>query len=400
MVRKKRSLATSVLLWSGCLAHGQTPLCAGMLHGPTISDVGAASCVYDVASDAAIITFNRAAVLDWERVSQSSGSSLSFQFLPHVGNATVLNRLSVLNARLGDHRFGGSLASNGRVVILSPQTGVSLSGDITVGELVTVVSEVAPAGELALLEGGQSVDFIVDLGSQSSPTTRLLTVANAEITSTSGDVVLGAARSTNVLSSTRIVSEGATRIFSGNQVRYEASSSSGEGIEPLSGNLSNAVLQSGTIDAGSDVEISAAETGQILVSGPLTANEGNGRIFLRVNHGTIDLGSNVILAGTLESTGAFESTLFEGNEGDTPATSSPSVGLFPALRSGDATDAKAKRSKAVKVFQGAPVVASSEASQSSSGSNEKVARQRNASENALVRRSGFFGLRSAKVSKR
>lgn len=396
----KQSVSASILLASSGFLPGQTPLCAGLVNGPTIADPTAASCVYDAAADAAVITFNREVVLDWQRVDQRPGSSLTFNFNSNVENATVLNRLGILNPRLGDHRFAGTLTSNGRVVILSPQTGVSLSGTITAGEFVTVVSEISPEGERALLQGDQAVDFAVDLSANPTATTRLLTVSNAQITSTSGDVVLGAARSTNILSTSSINSAGATRVFSGNRVNYDPAGNNDEQITPLPRNQSNAVLQSGSIASGTDVEISAADAGEILVSGPISARNGNGRIFLRVNNGTIDVGSNVILAGTLETTGAFQSVLFEGNEGDTPATNSPSVALFPSLRKGSALNRKDERSKSVQVFQGAPVVASSEASRQQGSRKQRVAQQKKKSSGALVQRSGFFGLRSAKVSKR
>lgn len=391
-----------LLLASAVPLLSQTELCPGMDHGPTILNPSTASCVYDAVNDSAVITFNQETVLDWARVDQRPSSSLTFNFVPGLGNASVLNRLGRLTGRDRTHRFDGVLNSNGRVVILSPESSVSLTGDITASELVAVVSETNPAGETALLQGDQAVDFIVNL---SGSTTRLLTVSDASITSTEGDIVLGAARSTNILNSnlqpSTLTSAGSTRLFSGNRVRYDPSSNNSEKITPLPNNASNAVLQAGTIESGADVEISAADAGQILLDGSISANNGDGRIFLRVNNGTIDLSPNAILAGTLETTGTFQSVLFEGNEGDTPGTSSPSVGLFPSLRKGSATNREEARSKPVKVYQGAPVIANAEVTRTQSNSTQQAASaEKKKNDRALVQRSGFFGLRSAKVSKR
>lgn len=389
-----------------CHGQAQTPLCPGMPNGPTIADPALASCVYDATNDAAVITLNGNTVLDWQRVRQSSDSSLAFNFPVGVTGATVLNRLGSLN--LGRiHQFDGALTSNGRVVILSPDTGVNLAGVVSVGELVAVVHEVSPVDEAALLQGNQPVNFIVDLPTFS--TTRLLTVSNAQITSTSGDVVLGAARGVNIFNTssqqTTITSAGATRIFSGDRMSYEPSSSRAEKITPLSGNQNSFVSHSATINAGTDVEIRANETSQLLITGPITANDGAGRIFLRVDNGRIDLNPEADLAGTIDSTGAFASALFETNEGDTPGTSSPSVGLFPSLRKESATDRKSKRTEPVKVFQGAPVTASAEVSRSSRKqsrptSRQTLAKQGAPNQGALVQRSGFFGLRSAKTTEK
>ncbi|WP_308989676.1 hypothetical protein [Roseibacillus persicicus] len=395
-----------VLMSAIATGEGQTPLCPNMPSGPTIVDPTMASCIYDAANDAAVITLNGNAVLDWRRVRLTPESSLTFNFSSDTNGGTVLNRLAPLN--LGrTHQFNGTLTSNGRVVILSPSSAVSLSGVITADELVAVVHEVNPAGEAALLQGNQAVDFAID--STASSTSRLLTVSNARITSTGGDVVLGAARGVTIANTssrpTTITSAEATRVFGGSRINYDPSKTTGEKITPLPGNENSFVSHSGTITAGSDVEIRASESSQLLITGPISANHGQGRIFLRVDDGRIDLNPNANLAGTLETTGTFASALFETNEGDTPGTSSPSVGLFPSLRKENATDRKSKRSEPVKVFQGAPVTASAEASRKSkppsqANSRSELAKQNQGNKRALVQRSGFFGLRSSQAQEK
>lgn len=398
-------LGFGVILITSVTLSAQTPLCPGMTNGPTIVDPTAATCVYDAANDAAVITLNREAVLDWSRVNQGSDSSLTFTFDQGVSNPSVLNRLGTLNPRLGDHRFEGNIQSNGRVVFLSPETGVLLSGDITVGELVAVVNETTAAGEAALLNGGQAVDFHVDL--PAAPTTHLLTVRDGQITSTQGDVVLGAARSTTILNSniaqSNIQSAQATRLFSGNHVRYDPGASGREKVSSLSNNEDNNVIHGGTIVAGTDIEMRAGDGGQISVDGFVSAQGGNapyGRIFLRVTDGTIDLQDNAVLVGIVQTTDELGSTILVPNEGDSPGLSNPSVSLFPSLRKGSANDLTGERTKEVRVIRGSPVSASGSASRASSEGNKATAKKEKKSQRALVKRSGFFGLRSAKVSKR
>lgn len=386
------------------VAQGQTPLCAGMANGPTIVDTTAASCVYDAATQSAVVTLNRDTVLDWERVDQRAGSSVTFQFITGANGGTVLNRLGALPNRQR-HVFDGALSSNGRIVILSPTSEVKIGGSITASEVVAVVSDTSAAGELALLQGGQSVLF-EDTAAVGTAGGRLLTLSGGTVTSTSGDVVLGAGQLVNLSprggAGGTVNSAGATRVFSGSSVSYNPTSTTGEALTPLPMNESNAIFHTGAVTAGSDIEMRVGDGGQLLVTGALDADAGAGRIFLKVKNGEIDLNPNANLAGILETSGTLRSLLYEGSESDTPGARSPSVSLFPSLRKDGAAGRRGERSESVKVIEGAPVVASSQARRKAPQATSQTAQaaKPRRSGKALVQRSGFFGLRSAEVSKR
>ncbi|MBK1832538.1 hypothetical protein [Roseibacillus ishigakijimensis] len=399
----KPSLRTALLLAAFAVAvllatkvGAQVELCPGMPNGPLISNPAEASCVYDASSHSAVVTFNQATVLEWPQLRQGAESEMTFTFPTAVSNATVLNRLGRLsNGQM--HRLDGTLRSNGRVIFLSPHAGLSLAGDLQAREFVAVASGVSASGIDGLLAGDTEVVFEPSGGTQGGG--QLLTVSNARIEATGGDVVLGAARgviiSNTVSRPSLIVSQEATRIFAGDGMRYDPTISGGEQLSPVVGSRASVVSHSGRITAGTDVEIRGSESSELLITGPISAGEG-GRIFLRVSEGRIDLNPQATLAGTLESTGSFSSLLLEGSSGDTPGASNPATSLFPSLRKEGATDRSGGRTKAIKVHRGAPVVANAgfRREEQARGNRERVrAAAEGQRRQTLVQRSGFFGLR-------
>ncbi len=218
--------------------------------------------------------------------------------------------------------------------------------------------------------------------------------------STSGEILLGASDGVLISNTSQrqseINSSEASRIFSGDQIQYDPTTNSPEKLSPQVGHESSFVLHSGQISSGTDIEIRANDQSQLLITGDLSADHGFGQIFLRVDSGRIDLNGDATLAGTLRTSGSFQTLLVEGNEADTPATKSPSIGQFPSLRKTGQRGSGSKRTQAVRVYQGAPVTASAQANRTSHQQQSKTNKTNQQPRRSLAQRSGFFGLRGTR----
>jgi filamentous hemagglutinin family protein len=283
----------------------------GCPGGPQLLTPGTATC--EVIGGATVVSLNDHTVIRWDSFSLPAGQEMQFNFLNP--QHTVVNRVTGGGTTL----IGGTLNSNGNVVILAPNSWLLFrpTAQVTAGSFTASGLDAEPA---QFFDGRREIEFHAT--PQSNPTT----VIRGRITTTKGDVVM-VGRELQVVGD--IDAAGSVGAVTGERVTYRTdspeSSATGGGGQ---------IIQGGAIRTGGDIAFVSQQA--ISMTGEMRAGGGQGRFFAKVNDdGNILIGN----AGLeIHARSAKFSVKPEGEvafippaEGDNPGTLAPALNEFPSL---------------------------------------------------------------------
>jgi hypothetical protein len=250
------------------------------------------------------------------------------------------------------------------------------------------------------LLNGEGADFV---GAH-----RDLVVADGSIVTTGGDLILAGrnvhnrARSLPETQAPELVAgNGSVRLFGGENFRLLPGGR--ERLEALPGSPQGSVSSSKGIRASQDVEIAA--TAAIANSARITANNGGGRVYLRVSDPggkIINEAGGFINGFIIPSQQVSNSGRIEG-DGDSPSPLSTGISRFRIPPKPGSSDTPGKT---VVRFENAPTAGSASAQRDRSDAGAGAARRTARSEMAsnagtpLARASSFFGMRGGAGAQR
>ncbi len=308
----KRSRPTSAVL--SALAAAVLPL--GAQEDFCASPIGVSHLVSGVASCEVVggTTFVEVAdnsVLHWDSFNLQANHELEFNFAD--------SRQTVVNRALGPSPtfIGGRLTSNGKVVVLSPDSWLEFREGASV-RAASFTASGLQADNAQFFGPSRTREF--QATARSNPTTRI----QGTITTTEGDVLL-VGRELRITAA--IDAAGAITAVSGERVTVEPGKP--EATVTVGGRQ---VTQTGVIRAGRDIEIvSQLKVG---LAGELSPGQGRGRVFVRVaENGRILADPSVTVRGRTEFSVPIEGSIaiIDPDEGDNPGARSPAVNELPLL---------------------------------------------------------------------
>jgi len=372
----------------------QTPLCGAHPGNPELV-WGSATCAYHEVNGIGqtLISLDQASVIRWDHLAlQAPQSGLVFNWAgPQGGDAMVVNRVTGGDPAAGFvHTVAGTIEfPGGDVVVVNPNSVLQVTGEVTAGAVILSTHDLSASQQSALLSG-QAAEFteaMLPMG-----------VFDAEITATGGDVILGAQQ---VTVSSQLpgsgddaaqvaAPSGAVRVFAGRSFRLETSGD--ERLTSLASGGSGGITLSRTLKAGEDVELHAVRG--ISNAGIIEADEGRGRVFLRVDDGNGRIDNDGLILGTPEANIAItNSGRIEPDEGDAPSAVSTGISRFPALQ----RPGQAATGRRVVVYESAPPVGSASAGRDRANESRRA---RLARTGILARGRSFFGVRGGSSARK
>ncbi len=283
----------------------------GCPSGAKLLTPGTATC--EVVGGATIVSLSDNTVIQWNSFSLPAGQEMQFNFLNPQN--TVVNRVTGTGTTL----IGGTLSSNGNVVILAPNSWLLFrpTAKVTAGSFTASGLDAEPT---QFFDGGREIEF------HATPQTNPTTVIRGQITTTDGDVVM-VGRELQVIGN--IDAAGSVTAVTGEQVTFQRNSPTHS--ETTGGKQ---IIQGGVIRAGGDIAFISQEA--MSMTGEMTAGNGNGRFFAKVNDdGNILIGNAglVIHARSMKFSEKPEGEVafIPPAEGDNPGALSPALNEFPSL---------------------------------------------------------------------
>lgn len=313
------SLAVLLVLAAGLLPlHAQEDFCHSPIGESRLLTPGTATC--EVVGGATIVSLSDNTEVSWDTISLTSGRRLEFIF--DNPDHTVVNR-SLGTAVFEGTPFAkptllaGTLASNGNVVILSPDSQLLISEGADV-EAASFVASGLDATSGQFFEGLRALRF--DATEKSNPTTFVA----GEIRTTRGEIILVGK---NIDLTARLDAAGPVTVATGQSVEVAPDRSA------TTTGSQGQIVQGGVIEAAGDIAFVSQLSARL--GGAWTAGNGRGRAYVRVNEG----GEIRIGAGGLTVRGVAEFSdpplgevlVIGPDEGDNPGAVSPAVNEFPAL---------------------------------------------------------------------
>jgi len=272
---------------------------------------GTATC--EIIDGSTIINLTGNTVIGWDSFTLPEGREMQFNFANP--QHTVVNRVTGTGTTL----IGGTLTSNGNVVILSPNSWLLFraTARITTGSFTASGLDADPA---SFLSGSPGIEF--QSTAQSHPTT----VIRGRIATTRGDVVL-VGRELQVIGD--IDAAGSVTAVTGERVTFQRHAPTATHTEG-----GGQIIQGGVVRAGGDVAFITQQA--LSMTGEMRAGHGHGRFFAKVNDsGNMLIGNAglVIHAGTAEFSSApvGEVAFIPPADGDNPGTATPALNEFPSL---------------------------------------------------------------------
>jgi filamentous hemagglutinin family protein len=286
-------------------------LCGCLAGNPEVVE-GSATC--EVIGAATVISLSDNTVIDWDAFTVTSGSELRFDFLDP--GHTVVNRVA------GPTYVGGSLSSNGHVVVLGLGNTLTFdeSSRVTAGSLTVSALDAVPA---RFFDGSRTIDLDGSAGGVKGAR------FDGEITTTRGDVVV-VGRELDFTAD--VDAAGGVALLTGDQVTLDRAAP-----EQSVASGSGQIVQGGSVDAGRDIAFISQNA--VSMTGSLRAGGGRGRVFVKV-----DDGGNILTGAAgleIRAASAFfseppegEIAFIEPEEGDNPGALSPALNEYPTLSPG------------------------------------------------------------------
>lgn len=361
------------------------PLLAGLLVAPVVSGetivtpVGTTELLTpgtatgSVSGNSTIFNLSGNSVLQWNSFVLPAGNEIQFNFA--TPSHTVVNRVTGTGTTL----VAGSIVSNGNVVLLSPNSWLLFrnTAKVTAGSFTASGLDANPAD---FFDGGE-VDF------HATPQTNPTTVIRGEIQTTRGDVVV-VGRELQVVGN--IDAAGSVTAVTGDQVTFHRDS---PGKSTTSGGRQ--IIQGGVIKAGGDIGFISQQA--ISMTGEMTAGNGRGRFFAKVNDdGNILTGNAGLViharSAKFSSKPQGEVAFIPPAEGDNPAAGSPALNEFPSLA--------ARKNAATTVPTSATITARAGNGFTRGADKDERKKSRALAENAVVRKRSFFRTRTTVTPRR
>lgn len=341
---------------------------------------GAATC--DVIGGTTTVNLSGNAVIAWDAFALTSSQRLDFAFSNPAN--TVVNQVHTFQATgsRAETFVGGTLTSNGNVVILSPDNFLLFrpSARVTVGSLTA--SGLGGSSEQFFSESG---DIQLDATPQTNPTT----VISGEIATTRGGLIV-AGRELEITG--RIDSAGGVTAVTGTSIRLGRSVPR---VKEASGGRQ--IISGANIRARGDIEFVAQHA--LNMVGEHAPGNGRGQVFARVDDdGQIQIGpAGLTIRGSADfSTEPTGEIPFIGPvEGDNAGSRSPAVNEFPAL--GQKETATRARPTGAAITARVP---SSFTSSERAASNQRERRVASTSTLPVVRKRSFFRTRTTVTQKK
>ncbi|BCX48238.1 hypothetical protein HAHE_21460 [Haloferula helveola] len=363
--------------WLVAASLSATPLVADDLGSP----IGAShlltpgTATGQVVGNSTIVSLNDNTVIEWDSFTLPQGSDLQFNFTNPAD--TVVNRVTGTGVTL----VGGTIESNGNVVLLSPNSWLLFrpSARVVAGSFT---ASGLNAEATQFFNGGSNLEF------EATPNSNPTTVIRGEITSTSGDVIL-VGRELQVVGD--IKSAGNVVAVTGDEVAIDRNAPQNAVTDGGS-----QIIQGGVIDAGADIAFVSQNA--MSMTGQMTANDGRGRAFFRV-----DDGGNILTgaAGLTVRAGSAEFSVEPNGEvafigpveGEFTGGISPALNEFPSLSSNRSARRTVPTSSTVTARAGTGFTKEDE--------KKAKRRSRAVAENvAPVRKRSFFRTRTTVTPKR
>lgn len=283
----------------------------GCPGGAELLTPGTATCA--VVGGATVVSLSDNTVIRWDSFTLPAGQEMQFHFANP--QHTVVNRVTGTGTTL----VGGTISSNGNVVLLAPNSWLLFrpTAQVTAGSFTASGLDAEPS---------QFFDGSREIGFDATPQTNPTTVIRGRITATNGDVVM-IGRELQVVGT--IDAAGSVSAVTGEQVTFQTNSPQNSATTG-----GKQIIQGGVIHAGGDIAFVSQEA--MSMTGEMRAGNGSGRFFARVNDdGNILIGN----AGLeIHARSASFSVKPEGEvafippaEGDNPGTLSPALNEFPSL---------------------------------------------------------------------
>jgi hypothetical protein len=299
----------------------QQDFCQSAIGTSHLLTPGTATC--EVAGASTIVSLSDNTLIEWDTMVLTAGQELQFRF--EDPSHTVVNRsLGTAVDVLGRTRptvIGGTLASNGNVVILSPNNWLRFTDDARVETASLVASGLdSPAGQFFADPG--------ELEFRATPDTNPTTLIRGRITTTAGDVVL-VGKELEVTAD--IEAAGGVAAVTGESVRLR---SDAPHLSETTGG--GQIIQGGRIEADADIAFVSQQAMSMV--GEMVAGSGRGRFFARVDDtGRILIGQAGLTVRAVSADFSVPPTgevaFIPPAEGDNPGALSPAVNEFPALGS-------------------------------------------------------------------
>ena len=366
-------LRIGLALWMTAALPGNADDFCGCPNGAELLTPGTATC--EVIGGATIVSLTDNTVIRWDSFSLPAGQEMQFNFTNPQN--TVVNRVTGTGTTL----IGGTLNSNGNVVILSPNSWLLFrsTARVTAGSFTASGLDAEPS---QFFNGGNEIEF------NATPQTNPTTVIRGDITTTRGDVVM-VGRELQVVGN--IDAAGSVTAITGEQVNFQTKA-------PHSSETSGGkqIIQGGVIQAGGDIAFVSQQA--ISMTGEMRAGDGQGRFFAKVNDGGNILIGNAGLM--IHARSANFSTRPEGEvafippaEGDNPGALAPALNEFPSL--------SANRTKSRTVPTSATITARAGTGFSKADEKEVKRKSRALAGNVTpVRKRSFFRTRATVTPKR
>ncbi|WP_193213829.1 filamentous hemagglutinin N-terminal domain-containing protein [Luteolibacter marinus] len=345
----------------------------GCSGGGKLLTPGTATC--EVIGASTIISMTDNTVIQWDSFSLPSGREMQFNF--SNPRDTVVNRVTGTGTTL----VGGTINSNGNVVLLSPNSWLLFrnTANVTAGSFTASGLDADPA---QFTDGRNEIEFHAT--AQTNPTT----VIRGNITTTRGDVLV-VGRELQVVGD--MDAAGAVTAVTGDRVNYQRNSPT---TPATSGGRQ--IIQGGTIKAGGDIALVSQEA--LSMTGEMRAGNGQGRFFAKVNDGGNILIGNAGLVVHARSANYSEKPQGEvafipPAEGDNPGALAPALNEFPSLAANRTTKRTVPTSAAITARAGTGFTKAEE---------QKAKRRSGAlAENvAPIRKRSFFRTRATVTQKR
>ena len=308
---KTTEVAIILAVWVTAAVSANAEDFCGCPNGARLLTPGTATC--EVIGGATIVSLTDNTLISWDSLSLTAGQEMQFNFTNPQN--TVVNRVTGTGTTL----IGGTIGSNGNVVILSPNSWLLFrpTAQVTAGSF-TASGLDAEASQF--FKGSSEIQF------QSTAQTNPTTVIRGNITTTRGDVVM-VGRELQVTAN--IDSAGSVTAITGEQVSFQTKAPH---LSETTGGKQ--IIQGGVIKAGGDIAFVSQQA--ISMTGEMRTGDGQGRFFAKVNDGGNILIGNAGLMIYAKS--ASFSTPPEGEvafippaEGDNPGALAPALNEFPSL---------------------------------------------------------------------
>jgi filamentous hemagglutinin family protein len=293
-------------------------LCGCLIGKSNLLTPGTATC--EVVGASTIVSLTDNTVIEWDSFALRPGADLQFNFTNPAD--TVVNRVTGTGVTF----VGGTIGSNGNVVLLAPNSFLAF-GDTARVTAGGFTASGLDADSAQFLQSSAQIDF------HATPKTAATTVIQGEIATTRGGVTL-VGRELHVVG--RIDAAGPVTALTGNQVTLDVATPR---ASTVSGDRQ--IIQGGTVDAAGDITFISQNA--ISMTGRLSAGDGRGRVFVKVNEG----GNILTGAAGLEVRASRvdfseipqgEVAFIKPEEGDDAGALAPAFNEFPSRHAGRGGD--------------------------------------------------------------